>query len=329
MGHFSYPETMDEFLAHWALADAALLATGAPPLTILTGTPPAALDRAGFQLMAGTHNAKLDALAFAELEGRIASGETALRREALLAALATFNDTVRAWWASQPEAALVPALPGKGVAHDTVLKTARHALRLWDRLNAGPAPAGITLPLTIGPAPGMDRAAFATLRDAFAAARDAQETAEFTASALRAERDNQERHIRAALNAYTRTLPVRLGPAHPILQSLPRLTPLPGHTPQPVTLRGSWDPSAAAALLDWDASDDPALESYQIRWCPGDDYNKKEERVALTLTAASGIRTAHLRQGLEPPGTTATYKVYVILKSGNERGSRAVPVARS
>jgi len=79
-----------------------------------------------------------------------------------------------------------------------------------------------------------------------------------------------------------------------------RLTPLPGplarHTPRLIGPR-----RFSASILDWDARDDPALESCQLRWCPGDDYNKKEERVALTLTAASGIRTAHLRQGLAPP----------------------------
>ncbi len=48
-----------------------------------------------------------------------------------------------------------------------------------------------------------------------------------------------------------------------------RLTPLPGHTPDPVVLTGGWDVADAGAELSWTPSADPELEQYELRATPG------------------------------------------------------------
>ena len=116
-----------------------------------------------------------------------------------------------------------------------------------------------------------------------------------------------------------------MGTGHPAAQSLPRLYPAPGHTPEPVKLSGEW--LGAEARLTWEASGEAGLAHYQIRWCPGEEYNKKEESVAGTV-GRGAPRVFLTREGLEGPGMTACYKVYVILETENERGSPAVTVRR-
>lgn len=317
-GHDSYSEVMDEFLAHWALVDDVL-----PPGAELVVQ--GAVSRGVFAGMAAELRGKSVALHAQGVEQRVAARDVSLQRGALLEALGALNGTVRAWWAGLPEAELVPGLPVTGSALDRVLRLARQALRLWDRINAGPAPGGVVLPLLVGPAPGLDRAGFAALMAGVESAREGLEEAEFATEALRAERNALEVPVQRALGAYVRAVPVRLGGGHALLHSLPRLRPLPGHTPKPVPLHGEWSREDAAARLEWEASDDATLDHYQIRWCPGETYNKKEESVALTIPA-SGVRTALVRAGLEVPGAVACYKVYVVLKTGNERGSASVLV---
>lgn len=317
---------MDEFLAHWASVDGALGAGN--ELTVRVEGLPAAVGRVDLQGMAAELRGKLTALDLKELEGRIAAGEVALRRVAALEGLRVFSDTVRVWWAGRAEAGVVRRLPDPGASLEKVVGAVRWGLLLWERIDvgAGGVPAGVVVPLVAGASPGLDRAGLEGRLAALLAAREAGLALEFAAAVLRAERDGLEAQVRGVLAAYRLAVPVRLGPDAALASTLPRLTPLPGSTPSPVGLTGAWDAAAGAARLEWEASDaGEALDFYQVRWCAGPDYNKKEERVALRVPA-DGVRVALIARGLEVPGAVVSFKVYVVLKSGNERGSQAVGV---
>ena len=326
--HDSYPEVMDEYLAHWALVDGAL--GSGQELTVQAAGMPGPVGRGEFLSLAGTLRAKAGEVDRKELEGRVAAGELELRRRELLEGLRVFSDTVRAWWAGRPEAKVVRPMPDTGAALDKVLGAVRWAGLLWERVDAGTGgvPPGVVLPLVAGPVPGLTRAGLAGRASAVVAARDAVEAADFAGAVLRSERDALEGAVRGVMSAYGRAVPVRLGSVHALAGSVPRMTPLPGSTPGAVSLTGTWDAAAGAARLEWSASDaGEALDFYQIRWCPGEDYNKKEERVALRVPA-DGDRVALVTRGMETDGSVAGYKVYVVTRTGNERGSGAVVVRR-
>ena len=113
-------------------------------------------------------------------------------------------------------------------------------------------------------------------------------------------------------------MPVRLGPGAVLCGSLPRISPLPGHTPKPVVV-GVVPVPGGGRRLEWSASDEASLAGYELRGCAGKTYIKKRERLILKV-AADGERVAVLPQG----AGRMCYKIYVVLKTGNERGSRAV-----
>ncbi len=59
----------------------------------------------------------------------------------------------------------------------------------------------------------------------------------------------------------------------------------------------------------------------------GPDYDTEDE-VALGTILPAAPRTFSTDFALLAPGNAASYKVYVILTTGNERGSNAVTVTR-
>jgi hypothetical protein len=109
--------------------------------------------------------------------------------------------------------------------------------------------------------------------------------------------------------------------------TLPRLTPLPGHTPDPVDLTGAYDLVDARAELSWTASSDPELASYELRSTPGPDYAAEDE-ITVASIPSGGPLAYTSSAGFGQPGNAVSYKVYVRLTTGNEAGSDTVTVTR-
>ena len=320
-GHDSYLPLMNLFAESWALADAAaLLVPGAPALVVLDG-----VDAAGFAALRAELAAKRESVRASALAVRLGEATVRMGRVELSARLAQFTAAARAWWGRSALGRAVPLLPQQTAALDKFLRPVRDALWLWQRLDAGAAPPGVLLPLHLAGEVVFGRAELQGLLAQVLAARDAVEEGEVSLTIARAERDAVEKRVREVLIAFVAAVPVRLGAGHPAAQSLPRLYPAPGHTPEPVKLSGEW--SGAEARLTWAESGEAGLSHYQIRWCPGEEYNKKEESVAGTV-GRGAPRVFLTKEGLEGPGMSACYKVYVILETENERGSRPVTVRR-
>ncbi len=56
-------------------------------------------------------------------------------------------------------------------------------------------------------------------------------------------------------------------------------------------------------------------------------YETDAESVVASV-APGAARSVSTEQGLGAPGATALYRVYVVLKTGNEKGSETVSITR-
>lgn len=133
--------------------------------------------------------------------------------------------------------------------------------------------------------------------------------------------------IYAVLKKYREVVPLRFAKDAPVVLSLPRLTPVSGHTPAAVALTGLWKPAEAMAELGWTASTEATLKHYQIRYCTSAVYHNDEEEI-LTTVPKGGPLTLLTAAGLSVPDAVASFKVFVVLESDNEKGSEAVAVTR-
>lgn len=89
---------------------------------------------------------------------------------------------------------------------------------------------------------------------------------------------------------------------------------------------GPMGADAGAWLITWTASSDPALGRYVIRMTPGPVYDAELD--SKIGEVGPGITSFMTLTGLESPGNTASYRVFVILTSGNESGSNSVGISR-
>ena len=111
-----------------------------------------------------------------------------------------------------------------------------------------------------------------------------------------------------------------------LVETLPRLTPLPGHTPAAVNASAVFTAPNGSKVV-YDASADGLLHSYQLRGNVGGDYSDEDAIVIATHTPGEA-REFLTPFGLNQPGAQVALKVYVILTTGNEAGSGAMLVHR-
>lgn len=313
----SYHPVLLEFLAHWAEANAAL----PTPLVLRQGT------RAEGLLLAADLDQRLLDVAEANVSLQIAAAEVLQKRAELRGLLEQWNGLVHVYWAGTPWAGLVPNLPPVEVAIDKFLRHFREALQLWSLIDSEPPPPGAPVPIRVGPGEVVGRAEFAAKVEALRQASLAWEEAGFQVDVARARRNVLIQKTRELLMDYTRALPARLGAEHLLVAVMPRLWPTPGHTPEPVTAEGRWLPEAGVARLTWTASSEEMLDHYEVRACPGAAYLREDESVVARVEAAAP-RVLETARFLDPPAAAACFRVYVVLTTGNERGSEAVLVQR-
>ena len=114
---------------------------------------------------------------------------------------------------------------------------------------------------------------------------------------------------------------------HPeMIESLPRLSPLPGHTPERVNASAVFEAPNQSKVV-YDASEDSLLERYELRGNAGEEYSD-EDAIVLATHEPGDPREFVTSFGLNQPGAQVALKVYVILTTGNEAGSAALSVQR-
>ena len=86
-------------------------------------------------------------------------------------------------------------------------------------------------------------------------------------------------------------------------------------------------PAPDAAKLVYSASSDADLLEYQLRGTVGPQY-REDDAVAVATNGPGAAREFVTTFGLTQPGVRVSFKVFVILNTGNEAGSATVVVQR-
>ena len=317
-GPSSFIPTTNEFLAHWDAANTALGAGG--PLLL-----PGGITRANLLTQRDTLQTKQ-----AEIEGQInnreiARAELVAKKDDLHLRGGQFNDKVRAVLGATPYAKALPELPQPQDGQGNFVPPLDDISTLWTKINAAAGIPGFTPPLLLlgGYALADFNTALAALKTQFSTA-----SAEDVLVTLKlAERNAIQDVIYPMLKSYRQVLPTYFAANSPLVASLPKLTPDPGSTPDPVLANGIWNAPTTQGKITWDASTDPNLAEYEVRWSPGTTYDSAIEIVLVTVAPAEA-REYFTTQGLGTAGAVSVFKVYVKTTTGNERGSNTVKITR-
>lgn len=311
----SFLPTMDEFIAHWTLVNAKL---GANPLTISQG---------GVTLgtLTGLRTALLAKRALLQVkinEVQMLQADVEAKRTELLV---RFNQITSRFAALVPDSRWTRALPlapspGAGLA--VFLDAMNDVANLWAVYDLEEE--GFTLP---GP---LTQVNFQTAVTGLLTASQALANAEAAVSLTRDDRNGLQDEVRVILRDYRQAVPSYLMPGDSLIESLPRLTPARGHTPEPVNVQGQWVAATTQGKIVWDASDEATLKKYQVRWAPGseaEDYETGDEEILETVLPAEP-REFLTTKGLLLPGDVSLFRVYVVLETDNEKGSETVVITR-
>lgn len=318
-GPSSFPPTIREFIEHWTQVDAFI---GGTTGLVLTG----GIGLGNLEEWRDDLDTLRDAVTDARVDRTLARQELNGSIAPLQARMVEFNGRVRA---DLPGSAFARSLGDAfaiGDGEEAVRTGLRAMSRLWLKINAlTVAPDGVTLPLVL--LGGYTLATFDADRLSLRTAYGALSDAEVDLKLARERRNDLQDVIYPALKAYRLKVPVSLPAGNALIDSLPALTPPEGHTPEPVAAVAVWDGAEEKAKITWGESSEPTLKEYEVRGVPGEEYEAEDE-VVLGSILPGQPRELLTGFALGTPGVTVGYKVYVVLKTGNERGSEGVFVTR-
>ncbi len=313
----SWLPTIDEFIQHWTDVNAAL-SPGSLTLLGGYGLPTLTTDRADVATAITDVQTKDNAT-------QVARGDRDVKRASVRPRFPQFRAAING---QLPGSRYLPAIPNTPNFQDSPGKW-RDAMddmqSLWTTINANTPPiVGFTPPLLLA---GAYTVATYTLEVAgLKTAFTTLEAADQAGQLARAHRDEVFAPVYQRLKQYRQAVMGTFPADDPLVLSLPRLSPAPGHTPKAVNVSAQWDAGLLKAKIDYTASDDADLEKYELRACFGDKYSTDQEQVIGTnLPGSLEFLTD---DGLVATGSTVYYKVYVMLTTGHEKGSKTVSVTR-
>ena len=319
-GPSSYDSTMAEFKKHWLSGNTKL----APTPLILTLPDKTSMTQAQFAALHATLLTQQDTLQTWAVDAQIARGNVNVKKAELLAKFNLFTALMDGSYQGTGFYEARPLAPGVTFGKDLFLKPLGDVMKLWKRMNEGVAPAGVTLPLVLGD--GTDQGGFASAVSALCFAYAGLEDLEVDLRIARGNRNVTQTRAYAAMKMYREGAENKFVLHPELIETLPRLSPLPGHTPDAVNASAVLEGTNQSKVV-YDASTDSMLESYELRGSAGDDYND-EDAVVIATNAPGAPREFITPFGLNQPGAKVALKVYVILTTGNEAGSAAMFVER-
>lgn len=315
----SYIPTMNEFIGHWTQVNAQL----SPPLAVLNEAKEGH-TLAQFTALRESIRLQADVVIDALNNQEIARGDIDLRKAQMLGWLNEFNGLLDAYWTGTRFINARPLAPGLSLGEEKFVTPMRDAASLWPKLNADAAPTGLALPLTLSDGTTVEAftSGLATLQVVYAQeAMAAQDVV-----LARANREVSKRSAYLTMKAYRLAVPARCKQFPALVETLPALTPSPGHTPDPVNASAVFQAPDQAKVV-YSASDDAALDHYELRGNPGDAYND-DDAVTIDTHLPGDPREFLSGFGLTQAGAHVALKVYVVLNMGNEAGSAVMLVAR-
>ncbi len=310
----SWLPTSQEFINHWTQVNTELGPGG--PMTLIGPYTVGNLttDRADL-------DTKMTAVTAADNVLTNAKGDYDVKKAALVVRLKQFRGACTSLLAGSQYEKSPPVVPNPSSIGGKFITAFDDMASVWAQINATPPP-GFTPPLALQG--GYLIAAFNTELAAFRAAHTAYTNAFKNAGIAREARDIQFKKIYGKLKGYKGRCISLLASNSPLLATIPALSDPGGPTPDPVILTGVW--VSSTGRLTWTASDHPDLDHYRISAHTGPKYKASEEQFVANV--AAGTQLFDTLFGLGASGASMLFKVYVVLSTGNERGSNSVKITR-
>ena len=283
-----------------------------------------------------------------------ARGDVQARKAALAVRMGQFGDRLRGLLVGTAQEAvwmaMLPLTPSLTEATAVWLKALEDIIDVWGRCNAVPLasglPAGMTQPVTL---PGGVLGSY-TLQNFTDDVRGAAASpgppavpeklglVQFERAVNKAIKDLEVEfskrnllrdELKELVKSYRALVPSFLPAGHALLATLPRYSPLPGHTPEAVSLSGAHEEVAGVhqSRLAWTPSTDAELDHYEVRATVGEDYDPEDD-VSVAVVPKEGPRELVTPLGLGVPGGVVNFRVFVVLTTGNERGSNNLEIRR-
>lgn len=234
-GPSSYPPTLGEFFSHWTAVNVELDIDG--PLVLPSGVDVSALV---------SYRDSLEA--FAEsVEGltndrEIARGTIEQNKQLLLDRLGEFNRKVRAVLGHTAYVRALPRSPTPSSREGKILRPLNDMQSLWQKINAATI-SGFTGPLMLLSA--YDAATFETELDALQTAYHNYQDSAQQLVLERKRRDELQDTAHDAMRDYRLGVAALFPPEHPLVESLPHLSPPSG---------GGGPAPAAPTIINWFAA---------------------------------------------------------------------------
>jgi hypothetical protein len=220
----------------------------------------------------------------------------------------------------------IPDAPAIGSAEQKFLAPFEFVRTRWTDINAATIP-GFTGPLKL--AGGYLLATYALDLAALKTAYDNLRTANIALSQQIGARDALVAPFRTRLVEYREMVQGTFTPPNALLDSLPRITPPAGSTPQAVALNVVYNPATNSANFAWGKSDNTHFARYSVRYCAGPKWDDDLEIVLKNFDDINILTyNTNLDVPLPLPGSEVVGKVFVVTDTDNERGSKAVKIVR-
>ena len=204
---------------------------------------------------------------------QIARGDILLKKIDLLSWFSMFTSLLDGYYQNTDFYAARPYAPVLTAGQEAFTRPMVDVINLWRTINAGPAPAGVTLPLELGDGTELEifEEAVSALHELYADERKKGQDL----TLARAKRDRSEDVAYETIKAYREAVPGVLTLYPELIDTLPRLTPLPGHTPDAVNASAVFQAPNATKVV-YSGSNDLMLERYELRGTVGDHYDDRD-----------------------------------------------------
>ena len=316
-----YITRMNSFIGSWEFVNQAIA-----PKTLVVRVPQTdiALSLAQFTGLRNQLQAQIIAVQACLTQQQLARSDIKFRKLELLGYFNQFTSLMDGCYRNTRFYDLRPLAPSLGDGQETFSQPMFDMMNAWEEINKGPAPAGVTLPLLLEG--GMTQGSFASLLSGLQFDYATEQSKESKVTLARSDRNIIQMKAYAVMKTYREVLPGVIPQFPALIESMPRLTPLPGHTPAPVNASAVFEAPNASKVVH-EASTDPMLHSYQLRATVGDHYNE-EDAVVIDTHGPNVPREFITTFGLNQPGAAVAFKVFVILTTDNEAGSATLLVER-
>ena len=310
-----YPDVMQAFVTNWTAANAAT-----PVVTLEGGYTLATFTADRTAIVTAINNTIA-----AEEVAQTAAGQRDLKKSVLMLRLPQFRKLVQVLLRSTGYPNTLPTQPGRNATGGEILRHYEEMRTVWAAINADTIP-GFTGPLLLQG--GYALATFTTDLTALRAAYTAVEDKMKLAGIARKSRDLLLLAAYNHMKDYREVVPGLFAANSSIVQTLPRISPLPGATPKAVTdILWTWEAVKLLAKITFLPSTSPHITAYELRYSPNAPYDSDNETVVAALDPA-GPFAFETDRGLDVPGATALFKIYAMNETDHEKGSKVVKVTR-